>query len=111
MEKKIIKSTGISIDCTHSCQYYKEGRKDTKAYCKEDIKVLKRGRSNSEGINTDIPSYKEIEDLKQRYNETYVEEIVHKLKKKLNFKNIQTNAIIQNARDILAYPKFIQQKV
>ncbi|HPC99722.1 MAG TPA: hypothetical protein PLA01_00050 [Acetivibrio sp.] len=87
MEKKIIKSTGISIDCTHTHAntIKKVPERILKHIAKKIFKSLeKEAGAIPEGINTDIPNYKEIEDHKEAKDtmKTYVEEIIAQVEEK-----------------------------
>jgi hypothetical protein len=66
-----------------------------------------------DSINTNIPNYKEIEDHKQAKEvmKSYVEELIEKIEGQVEAeKHPETYKVIENAREILVDPKFIQQK-
>lgn len=87
VKKKIIKSTSISIDCTHTHAntIKKVPERILKHIAKKIFKSLeKEAGAIPEGINTDIPNYKEIENHKETKDtmKTYVEEIIAQVEEK-----------------------------
>ncbi len=116
VDKGIIKDTGISIDATHTkANTFKAtpervmkrlAKKIFKTYEKESGKL-------PEDIDTDIPDYKEIKDHKEakkvmkNYLEGKIEEIENIVNEEKNSKTIE---ILENAKEILKDPKFIEQK-
>lgn len=116
VEKNIIKSNSISIDCTHTHAntIKKVPERILKHIAKKVFKNLEKEEGEiPEGINTDIPNYKEIKDHKEAKDtmRTYVEEVMEQVEEYIEAeRHPKTYAVIQNARDILEDPRFIQQK-
>jgi hypothetical protein len=116
VEKGIIKGTGISVDATHThANTFKAvPERVLKRLAKKMFKKLEQENGQiPDSINTNIPNYKEIEDHKQAKEvmKSYVEETIDKIVECIDLeKHPETYAVIQNTREILADPKFIQQK-
>lgn len=116
VQKGILKGTGISVDSTHT--YANTFKAVPERVLKRIAKKLfntieKENGQIPDSINTQIPNYKEINDIKQAKEvmKTYVEEIMREAETYINpEKNPKSYAIIQNCREILSDPKFIQQR-
>lgn len=115
VDKGIIKDTGLSIDATHTeaNTTKKVPERIMKHLAKKIFASLKAEGEIPDGINTEIPNYKEIED----HNEakglmlSYLEGTIAEVERSVDLdKYHKTKEIINNAKDILADPKFIQQK-
>lgn len=116
IEKGIIKDNGISIDATHShANTFKATPERVMKYLAKDIfKAL--GEENTEildSMNQTIPDYKEIEDHHEakKVMKEYLEEQIQNVEKILDTQeNPLTQSAINKAKEILADPKFIEQK-
>lgn len=116
VEKGIIKDKGISIDATHTeANTFKAtpervmkrlAQKMFKTYEEECGKL-------PESINTDIPKYKEIKDYKKAKEvmKQYLKEEINKVENIINpQKQLKTQKVIDNAKEIIKDPKFIEQR-
>lgn len=116
VEKGIIKDAGISIDATHTeANTFKAtpervmkrlAKKIFKTYEKESGKL-------PEDIDTDIPDYKEIKDHKEakKVMKNYLEKKIEEVEDIVNKEeNPKTAEVLENAKEILEDPKFIEQK-
>jgi len=116
VEKGIIKGTGISIDCTHT-------EANTVKLVPERVmkrlaqKILKNLEKETgeipEEINQDIPDYKQIEDHKQAKAtmKSYLEGLIETAEKHINPEEaVETQKVIDTAKEILDDPKFMEQK-
>lgn len=116
VERGIIKGTGISIDATHTHANTNKlvPERLLKHIAKKIFKDFEEEKGEKlEGIDTNIPNYKEIEDHKEAKNvmKSYVEKIIEKVEEQINPEDCpKTYSIIRNAREILADPKFMQQR-
>lgn len=116
VKKGVLKGTGISVDATHThANTFKAvPERILKRLAKKVFKKLEQENGQiPDSINTNIPNYKEIEDHKQAKEvmKSYVEELIEKVEEQIEpEKHPETYEVIQNAREILADPKFIQQK-
>ncbi|WNF22720.1 IS1182 family transposase [Mesobacillus jeotgali] len=116
VEKGILKSSGISIDTTHSeANTFKcTAERVMKRLAKKIFKTVEEecGEVPKE-INQDIPDYKEIEDHKEAKAtmKSYLEETISNVEEHLESENIpKTKRLLENAKEILQDPKFIEQK-
>ena len=116
VEKRIIKGTGISVDCTHS-------NANTVKLVPERVmkrlaqKILKNLKDETgdipEEINQDIPDYKQIENHKEAKAtmKSYLEELIEATQVQINPEEaVKTQKMIDTAREILDDPRFLQQK-
>ncbi|WP_422487053.1 transposase, partial [Gudongella sp. DL1XJH-153] len=116
VEKGIIEDTGISIDATHTkANTFKAtpervikrlANKIFKTYEKE-VGIL------PEEINQNIPDYKEISDNKEakRVMKDYLESEINKIESSIILKECpNTKKVLENAKQILEDPKFIEQR-
>lgn len=116
IDKGIIKDTAISIDSTHI------GANTSKLIPERLMKHLakkvfkeyeKEAGTLPEGIDTNIPNYKEIEDHKEakKVMENYLKSEIGKIASKIDTsKHPRTMACIEEASKILKDPKFMKQK-
>jgi len=114
VEKGIIEGTGVSIDATHiEANTIKKtperlmkhlGRKIIKTYGEETSEEL-------EGL-PEVPSYKEIADHKEAkaIMKEYLETVINQAEKNISINEVKTAEAIQQAKEILKDPKFINQK-
>ena len=116
VDKGIIKDTGISIDATHTeaNTFKATPERVMKRLAKKIFKTYEKESGElPEDIDTDIPDYKEIKDHKEakkvmkNYLEGKIEEIENIVNEGENSKTIE---ILENAKEILKDPKFIEQK-
>lgn len=116
VEKGIIKDIGISIDTTHT-------KANTFKAVPERVmkrlanRIFKTYEEESgelpESIDQDIPKYKEIENHKEakQVMEYYLESIIKEVDSIVTPEtNPKTTDILEKAREILADPKFMEQK-
>lgn len=116
VEKGILKDTGISIDATHTV---------TNTFKATPERVMKRLANNIfktyekesgdllENINQNIPNYKEIADHKEakKVIKEYLESEIEKVENIITAKDQpKTFKLLENAKEILSDPKFIEQK-
>jgi transposase len=117
IEKGILqKVSGITIDSTHTEANTKKYRPERvmKQLAKKIFKTVKEenGEIPSE-INQEIPDYKEIEnhDEARKTMKSYLEETVSKVEELVELEKApETKALVNNAKEILADPKFIEQR-
>lgn len=116
VEKGIIEDTGISIDTTHTeaNTFKATPERVMKHLAKKIFKTLDEeiGQIPS-NINQEVPDYKEIEDPKEAKAtmKTYLEEVINQVEENIKVDNsVKTKLVIENAKEILEDPKFIEQK-
>lgn len=116
VEKGIIKSSGISIDSTHSeaNTFKATAKRVMKRLAKKIFKTIKEENGEVPStINQEIPEYKEIEDHKEAkaVMKAYLEETILKVEENLELENnTKTKEIIKNSKEIVKDPKFLEQK-
>lgn len=116
IEKGIIKGTGISVDCTHTAAntVKKVPERIMKHLAKKIVKSIEEENGVvPEGIDINIPKYKEIEDHKiaKSTMKEYVECLCEDVENKVDVTMMpKTEQSINKAREILDDPKFIVQK-
>ena len=116
VEKGIIKDIGISVDTTHTkANTFKAtpervmkhlAKKIFKTYEEETGELPKH-------IDQNIPNYKEITDNKEakRVMKEYLQTEIDKVENIMNEQdNPKTHKIVENAKQILKDPKFIEQR-
>lgn len=116
IQKGILQEAGISIDTTHTeantfkCTSERVmkriAKKIFKTMEKEDVEV-------PEGLNQEIPNYKEIEDPKEAKEtmKSYLEETIKIVEEKIDIENCpNTKKLLENAKEIMNDPKFLEQK-
>jgi transposase len=116
VKKGIIKSSGVSIDATHTeaNTFKATPERVMKRLTKKIFKKLEEENGEVlDSINQDIPEYKEIEDHKEAkvIMKEFLEETIAKVEESVEIeKHPKTKEIIKNAKEILKDPKFIEQK-
>ena len=116
VEKEIIQDTGISIDATHTeaNTFRAMAERVMKHLAKKIFKTLENEAGEiPEEINQDIPDYKEIEDHREakKVMKEYVEKEIDKISCITNKEaHPETTKIIENAKEIMSGPKFLEQK-
>lgn len=116
IEKGIIKGTGISIDCTHT--EANTGKLVPERVMKRLAQKILRNLEKEkgavpEGIDPNIPDYKQIEDHKQAKEtmKNYLEKLMETTETLTNPVEVpETQNAIDKAKEILSDPKFMQQK-
>lgn len=114
IEKGIIKDTGVSIDSTHiEANTIKKTPERLMAHlARKIIKTYEKETGENLEDIPEEPEYKDIEDHKQAkaIMKEYLETVMEKADKKSDSDKFETQMIIQKSKDILADPKFINQK-
>lgn len=116
IEKGIIKGSGISIDATHTeaNTFKATPERVMKRLANKIFKAVSEENGEvPETINQEIPKYKEIEDHKEAKAtmKAYLEETMAKVEENIEIENSpKTKEIIENAKEILKDPKFIEQR-
>jgi transposase len=116
VDKGIINGNGISIDTTHTeANTFKAiPERVMKKLAKKIFKTIKEENGKMpDGINQDIPDYTEIEDHKEAKAtmKSYLEETITKVEEIVDLEvSPETKEVIENAKEILSDPKFIEQK-
>lgn len=116
VEKGIIKDTSISIDATHTeANTFKAvPERVMKRLAKKIFKTYEEESGElPENIDQNIPDYKKIENHKEAKQtmKDYLEKEIEKVQKiVIQEKNPKTIKVLQNAREILKDPKFIEQR-
>ena len=116
VEKEIIQDTSISVDATHTeaNTFRATAERVMKRIAKKIFKTLEKESGEiSEGIDQDIPDYREIEDRREakKVMKEYVEKEIDKISKITNKeKHPETRKLIENAKEIMSNPKFLEQK-
>lgn len=116
VEKGIIKDTGISIDATHTVANTFKATPE-RVMKRLANKMFKAYEAESgelpENINKIIPKYKEIENHKEakQVMKDYLLQEIEKMEGITNEEeNPETIKVIENAKEILSDPKFIEQR-
>ncbi len=116
VEKGIIDGSGISIDATHTeaNTFKATPERVMKRLAKKIFKTVTEEKGEvPETINQEIPDYKQIEDHKEAKAtmEAYLEKTIVEVEESIDIENYpKTKKIIENAKEILKDPKFIQQR-
>ncbi|CAM5194852.1 IS1182 family transposase ISBch1 [Ureibacillus acetophenoni] len=116
VEKGIISGVGISIDTTHSeANTFKcTAERVMKQLMKKIFKTIEKENGKvPEGLSQELPNYKEIEDHHEAkaIMKSRLEEIITQVEETINLEtSSQTKQVIINAKEILADPKFLEQK-
>lgn len=114
VESGIIKSKEICVDATHieaNC-IKKVPERIMKHLAQKIFKALEKNEGEiPEGIDTEIPDYKAIEDHKEakQVMKEYLEKVIRQSKEKITEES-PTNDILTEATEILSDEKFIIQK-
>jgi transposase len=116
VKKGIIKGTGISIDTTHTeaNTFKATPERVMKRLAQKIFKTIKEETGEMpESINQDIPEYQEIEDHKvaKQTMKLYLEDTISQVEQQLEIEKApKTKKVLDNAKEILMDPKFIEQK-
>ncbi|WP_433747902.1 IS1182 family transposase [Falsibacillus pallidus] len=116
VQKGILQGGGISIDTTHSeANTFKcTAERVMKRFAKKIFKTIETEiGSVPEGLNQEIPNYKEVEDHKEakQMMKSYLEETISKVEEIVELENsLKTKNVLANAKEILNDPKFMEQK-
>ncbi len=116
VEKGIIKDTAVSVDATHtSANTFKSTpERVMKHLAKKIFKTYEKETGElPESININIPNYKEIENHKEakRTMKEYLESQIQIFDNIIDSeKQSKTFKLIENAKEILKDPKFIEQR-
>lgn len=116
VDKGIIEDTGVSIDATHTeaNTFKATPERVMKHIAKKIFKALEKESGEiSEVINQDIPDYKEIKDHKEAkiIMKDYLETEIKKIEGIIDpIKQPKTFELLENAKEILMDPKFIEQR-
>jgi transposase len=116
VEKGIINGTGVSVDTTHAeANTFKcTAERVMKRLASKLLKTVEKENGEvPENINQEIPKYKKIEDPKEAKAtmKSYLEETIAKVEESIEIDNSpETKELIDNAKEILADPKFMEQK-
>ena len=116
VKKGIIKGTGISIDSTHTAA--NTGKLVPERIMKRLAKKIFKNLNEENGmipdnLNSDIPSYKEIEDPKiaKETMKNYLEKLIDDIETTIApAEDSKTKEVMEKAKKILSSPKFIEQK-
>jgi len=116
IDKGIIKGTGISIDATHTeaNTVKKVPERIMKHLAKKIFKNLEDEKGAiPEQIDKDIPNYKEIEDHNEakKTMKNYLEKTIEEIEENIDLSTApKTAQIIDEAKQIINSPNFIEQK-
>jgi len=116
VQKGIIKDTGISIDTTHTeaNTFKATPERVMKHLAKKIFKTLHdEAGVVPNDINQEIPDYKEIEDNKEAklVMKEFLVEAIASVEESVDVENTpKTKKVIENAKEILKDPKFMEQK-
>jgi transposase len=116
VEKGIIKSSGVSIDTTHTeaNTFKATPERVIKKLAKKIFKTITKEIGEVPNtINQDIPDYKEIEDHKEAKEtmKSYLEETIAQVEESVEIGcNPKTKEIVENAKEILKDPKLSNKK-
>lgn len=116
VDKGIVDDSQISIDSTHSNAntFQATVERVMKRFAHKIFKTMEKEMGKvPESINQDIPNYKEIEDHKEakKTMKEYLESTMEQVEKIIESENLpETKAIMDNAREVLCDPKFMEQK-
>ncbi len=116
VDNDIIKGTGISVDATHTQAntIKKVPERIMKHLAKKIFKNLQEENGTiPEQVDKEIPNYKEIEDHKQAKQtmKEYLEKVIDDVERIPNISDMsKTLNAVEEAKEILNSPKFIEQK-
>ncbi|SCL85461.1 hypothetical protein PP176A_0871 [Sporanaerobacter sp. PP17-6a] len=114
LQRGIIKDAGISIDTTHTeaNTFKATPERVMKRLAKKIFKTYEQESGKlPEQIDQSIPDYKEITDHKEAKEvmKTYLQEEINKVENIINKEeNPKTYKVVENAKEILKDPKFIE---
>jgi transposase len=116
VEKGIIKDTGVSVDTTHSeaNTFKATPERVMKRLAKKIFKTLDSENGEvPEAINREIPDYQEIEDHHEAKAtmKAYLEQTISAVEENVQLSDdTKTKELLENAKEILDDPKFLEQK-
>lgn len=116
VNKGIIKGSSISVDTTHTeaNTFKATPERVMKQLAKKIFKTIKDETGDvPESINQKIPEYKEIEDHKEAKEtmKAYLEETISQVEDKVEVENnSKIKEVLENAKEIINDPKFMEQK-
>jgi len=116
VDKGIIDGVGISIDTTHSeANTFKcTAERVMKRLMKKIFKTIEKEHGEvPQGLNQEIPNYKDIEDHHEAKAtmKSRLEEVISQVEKSIDLEyNPQTKQLLNNAKEIIEDPKFMEQK-
>lgn len=116
VKKGIIKDTGVSIDTTHTeaNTFKATPERVMKRLAQKIFKTIKEETGEMpESINQDIPEYQEIEDHKEAKEtmKSYLEDTISQVEQLVEIEMTpKTKKVLENAKEILLDPKFMEQK-
>lgn len=116
VDKGIVKGSGVTIDTTHTeaNTFKATAERVMKRLAKKIFKTVEEENGEvPSSIDQDIPKYKEIEDHKEAKAtmKSYLEDTIAKVEETIEIEDHpQTTAALDNAKEILNDPKFMEQK-
>jgi transposase len=116
VEKGIIKGTGISVDATHTGAntIKKVPERIMNHLAKKIFKNLQVENGGvPDGVDINIPRYKDIEDyrLARVTMKNYLEKVIEEVSETVDTSTMKKTAeAIEEAREVLNSPKFIEQR-
>lgn len=116
VEKGIIKGTEVSIDTTHTeaNTFKATPERVMKEIAKKIFKTINIEIGEVPNtINQNIPDYKDIEEHKvaKETMKSYLEEVIDQVEENIDIENnSKIKETVENAKEIVKDPKFIQQK-
>src|SRR5699024_10836007 len=116
VDKGILEGSGISIDTTHTeANTFKcIAERVMKRLANKIFKTVEKENGEvPEEINQEIPNYKEIENHREAKAtmKSYLEDTITKVEEYIEVENNpETKDILDNAKEILEDPKFLEQK-
>lgn len=116
VKKGIIKDTGVSIDTTHTeaNTFKATPERVMKRLAHKIFKTIEEETGEiPESINQDVPEYQEIEDHKEAKEtmKSYLEDTISQVEQHVEVEMApKTNRVLENAKEILLDPKFMEQK-
>lgn len=116
VDKGIINGNGISIDTTHTeANTFKcTSERVMKRLMNKIFKTIENEHGEvPAGLNQEIPNYKEIEDHHEAkaIMKSRLEEIFTQVEESINLENSpHTKQVLDNAKEIIEDPKFLEQK-
>ncbi|MHA6250785.1 IS1182 family transposase [Oceanobacillus sp. CAU 1775] len=116
VEKGILEGASITIDSTHTqANTFKcTPERVMKRVANKVFQTIKEENQEiPKEINQEIPNYKEIDNPKEAKSEmkTYLEETIETVENTIDLEACpKTKKVMENAKEIIEDPKFIQQK-
>ena len=116
VDKGIIEDTGLTIDTTHSeaNTFKMTPERVMKELAKKIFKTVDEEAGEvPNGINQEIPDYKEIEDHKEakKIMDSYLKETIEKIEVSMDLDHHpKTKELVEKAKAMTNDPKFLEQK-